>query len=74
MKYEELPKEIQNNIDILKNGDKRIQEDILNILKSSDEIKDFKLKVDNYIDKIVENRVKKLWELRKKGIIGKVIG
>ncbi len=53
MNLEELPKNMQYQIDTLKHGALTIQADILNILESAGELEEFQSQLENCMDEII---------------------
>ncbi len=53
MKFEELPEDMQEQIDALKHGALTIQSDVLDALESTESLEEFQLQVDNCMDEII---------------------
>ncbi len=53
MDFEELPEDIQEQINMLKHGAQTIQSDVWDALESAKDLKEFQLQVDNCMDEII---------------------
>jgi hypothetical protein len=58
MKYEELPENIQKQIDELKHYPQTIRSDVLDALESADRLEGFRYRVDNSMDEIISEAQK----------------
>jgi len=58
MKYEELPENIQKQIDELKHYVQTIQSDVLDALESAENLEEFRSQVDNRMDEIISEAQK----------------
>ncbi len=53
MKFEELPEDVQKQIDELKNYSRTIQSDVLDALESAESLQEFRFRVDSSMDEII---------------------
>ncbi len=53
MDFEELPEDIQEQINMLKHGAQTIQSDVWDALESAKDLKEFQLQVDNCMDELI---------------------
>jgi len=53
MKYEELPENIQKQLDELKHYAQTIQSDVLDALESTENLEEFRSQVDSSMDEII---------------------
>ena len=53
MDFEELPEDIQEQINMLKHGAQTIQSAVWDTLESAKDLKEFQLQVDNCMDEII---------------------
>jgi hypothetical protein len=53
MKYEELPENMQKQIDELKHYAQTIQSDVLDALESAESLEEFRSRVDSSMDEII---------------------
>jgi len=58
MKYEELPENIQKQIDELNHYAQTIQSDVLDALESTNSIKEFRSQVDSSMEEIISEAQK----------------
>jgi ferritin-like metal-binding protein YciE len=58
MKYEELPEDIQKQIDELKHYAQTIQSDVLDALESTENLEELRSRVDRSMDEIISEAQK----------------
>jgi hypothetical protein len=58
MRYEELPENMQKQVDTLKHYARTIQSDVLDALESAENLEEFRSQVDSSMDEIVSEAQK----------------
>jgi peptidoglycan hydrolase CwlO-like protein len=66
MKYEELPENMQKQIDELKHYSQTIQSDVLDALETAEYLEEFRSRVDSSMDEII-SEIKKVREVLGSG-------
>ena len=71
MKYEELPKNMQEQIDTLNHGALTIPTDVLDAMESTESLEEFRSQVDSSMDEIISEaqKVREVLSTGKRSVV-----